>query len=178
MKSSEKGFTLIELLISITIIAAASAAAGAAIFQIVRNTERNADQMTAVRQVENAGYWISTDAQMAASANTTADLVSPNFIFMEWTTWNGTTGDPVSYSARYFFENLTNGTGTLKRSYLSTDGANQTTLIAQYIYYDPGDVANTSNNSYQGSMLTVKLTALVGQAMESKEYKIMGRPNY
>ena len=46
------------------------------------------------------------------------------------------------------------------------------------IYYDPDDVDNTSNASYQSSVLTVKLTALFEQETESKEYKIKQRPTY
>lgn len=177
MKSSEKGYSLIEMLISITIMAMASGAAGAAIFQIMRNTERNSDHMTVVRQVENAGYWISNDAQMAVSANATGVLNLPNFLVLSWIEWDAS-GNPTYHTARYFFEGLTNGIGTLKRNHTSTAGADEYALIAQYIYYNPGDATNTSNASYQSSVLTVKLTSLVEQTMESKEYKIKGRPNF
>jgi len=177
MKSNQKGFTLLEVLISITIMALASGAAGSAIFQIMRNTERNSDHMTVVRQVQNAGYWISRDVQMAQSANVTDSLTPPDFLVLSWTTWNGTSGNPVYYSARYFFENTNNGTGTLKRSYRSSDGVNQTTLIAQYIYYNPSDIVNTSNASYQSSVLIIKITSLVEQTIESKEYRIKRRPS-
>ena len=177
MKSSDKGFTLIEVLISITIMALASGAAGAAIFQILRNTERNSDHMNAVRQVENAGYWISRDAEMSSSANATGILTPPNFLVLNWTEWDAS-GNPTSNTARYFFENLTNGIGTLKRNHWNTAGTNEYTLIAQEIYYNPGDPANTSNASFQDSLLTVKLTSRIEQAFESKEYKVIGRPKY
>ena len=176
MKASEKGFTLIEIIISMTIMALASSAAGTAIFQILRNTERNSDHMTVVRQVQNAGYWISRDAQMAQST-TTDNLTLPDFLVASWTEWDAS-GNPTYHTARYFFEGLTNGIGMLKRNHRSTAGADEYTLIAQYIYYNPSDVANTSNASYQSSVLTVKLTALVEQTMESKEYEIKGRPNF
>lgn len=175
MKPGEKGFTLIELLISVTITVLASGAAGAAIFQTLKNTERNSDRMTVVRQVQNAGSWISRDAQMALSANSTASLTLPNFLVINWTEWDET-GNPVYHSARYFFEGLTGGVGTLKRNHQSSAGANEETLIAQYIYYDPADVANTSNASYQSPLLTVKLTALFEERMETREYKIRRRP--
>ncbi len=177
MKLGEKGYTLIELLIAITIMVTASGAAGGAIFQVIRNTQRNNDHMTVVSQVQNAGYWISRDAQMALSANATADLMPPDFLLLSWPTWNDD-GTLIIHSARYFLEDLTDGTRTLKRNYLSGAGANQTTLIAQYIYYNPDDATNTSNTTYESKVLTVKLTAVFEQEMESREYQIKGRPDF
>jgi len=81
MKLGEKGFTLIELLMVIAIVALIANAAAMSTFQVLRNTEGNRNKMTAVNQVQNAGYWISLDAQRAqtveaASANATAATVS------------------------------------------------------------------------------------------------------
>lgn len=176
MKLSEKGYTLIELLVAITIMVTASGAAGGAIFQVIRNTQRNNDHMTVVSQVQNAGYWISRDVQMALSVNTTDNLTLPNFLVLSWTEWTDS-GTPVYHSARYSFDNVTDSVGKLKRNYWSSAGANQTTLVAQYIYYNPSDATNTSNTSYQSPVLTVKLTALLEQTMESQEYSIKRRPN-
>ncbi len=177
MKLGEKGYTLIELMIAITIMVLASGAAGAAIFQILRNTERNNDHLTVVRQVQNAGYWISRDAQMALSV-TTDNLTLPDFLIINWTEWDDA-GDPTYHSANYTIEGLTGGIGigTLKRNHWSSAGANATTLVAQYIYYDPNDVDATSNASYQSPVLTVKLTAVFEEFVETREYKIKHRPN-
>ena len=175
MKPGEKGYALVELLIAITIIALVSGAAGAATFQVLKNTERNNDYMTAVRQVENAGYWISRDAQMALSMNTTANLTLPDFLSLSWTEWD-VEGDPIYHSANYSFEDLTDGIGKLKRTYGSSAGASEQTLVAQYIYYDPDDVDATSNTSYENPVLTVKLTAVFEEFVETREYNIKRRP--
>lgn len=174
MKFGEKGYTLIELLIAITISAVAAGAAGAAIFQILRVAERNNDHITVVRQVENAGYWISRDAQMALSVNTTNSLASPYFLSLGWTEWDDD-GDPIYYSANYSFVSLTDGIGTLRRTYDSSDGTNEQTMIAQYIYYNTDNVDYTSNTSYQNPILTVKLTAVFEDFVETREYKIKRR---
>jgi len=74
MKPSERGFTLIELSVVIAIVALIVIAANMSIFQVVKGTERSNDQLTAIRQVQNAGYWISHDTQMSQSIFTGDDL--------------------------------------------------------------------------------------------------------
>ncbi len=178
MKLGEKGYTLIELLVAITIMVAASGAAGGAIFQVIRNTQHNNDYMTVVRQVQNAGYWISRDAQMARVVTTTANLTLPLFLSLSWTEWD-TVGNSIYHSSNYTIENLTEvtyGVGTLKRTHRSSAGADEQTLVAQYIYYDPSDADSTSNASYESSVLTVQLTALFEERLETREYKIKLRP--
>ena len=168
MKLGEKGYTLVELLVAMTIMVAASGAAGAAMFQIFRNTERNNDYMTVVRQVENAGYWISRDAQMAQSVAT-----EPDFLTISWT--EDVTGDPIYHSVTYSVEDLTDGIGKLKRNHVSSGGADEDTLVAQYIYYDPTDVDNTSKVNYEEPVLTVQLTSIFDETVETREYKIAHR---
>ena len=176
MKHGERGFTYIELIIAITIMVLASGAAAMATFQVFKGTERNNNYMTAVRQVQNAGYWISHDAQMAQSV-TTDNLTLSDFLILSWTEWDAA-GDPVYHSARYFFEDPTDGIGKLKRSHWSSAGANEQTLVAEYIYYDPNDIDDTSKASYQSPVLTVQLTALFEETLETREYKIKHRTNF
>ena len=176
MKPSEKGFTLIELLISITIMALATGVAGDAIFQILRNTERNSDHMTVVRQVQNAGYWISRDTEMAIGVTSNLALPVPVLLSLTWTE-NVASDEPVYHSANYTIENLTGGIGTLKRKHTSSAGANEQIIIAQYIYYNLSDSDNTTKTSYQSPVLTVKLNARFGVIQETREYRIKRRPN-
>ncbi len=173
MKQGENGYTLIELMVAISIMVLAVSAAGVAIYQITSNIGRNNDRITAVQQVHNAGYWISRDAQMAETA-TTDNLMLPDFLILSWTEWDDA-GDPISHSATYSFENLTNGIGKLKRSHQSSAGANEQTLVAEFIYYDPDDVDGTSKASYESPVLTVQLTALFEETLETREYRIKHR---
>ncbi|MFC2071710.1 type II secretion system protein J [Chloroflexota bacterium] len=175
MKPGDKGYALIELLIAITIMVMAAGAAGAAIFQVLKNTERNNNYMTVVRQVQTAGYWICRDTQMALSVTATGNLTLPDFLVLSWTEWD-TDGDPIYHSANYTFEDLTDGVGKLKRTYISSAGASEQTMVAQYIYYSPDDVANTSSTSYESSVLTVQLTAAFEGILETREYKVKHRP--
>ena len=176
MKLGEKGFTYIELIVALAILGLIGSATATATFQVLRVTERNNDHMTVVRQVQNAGYWLSRDAQMAQSV--TADgLTSPDFLVLNWTE-RDYVDDPTYHSVTYFFEDLTDGVGKLKRSHWSSTGINEQTLVAEYIYYDPDDPDNTSKASYQSPVLNVQLTSLFEKARETREYKINLRPNF
>jgi len=172
MKQGEKGFTVIELIVAITIMALASVAAGAGIFQIFRNIDRNNDHMTAVLQVENAGYWISQDTLMAQSV-TTDNLSPPDFLVLSWIEQN--TGDV--YQVTYTLENMPEGgLKKLLRNQSVNTSANTTTLVAQYIDSDAGKI---SCNLTSG-ILTLTVTATVGEGSptesETRTYKIVPRP--
>jgi hypothetical protein len=131
--------------------------------------------MNAVRQVQNAGYWISRDAGMAQSIETD-NLTPPGFLVFKWTELDSE-HEEIYHSATYSIEDMTNGTGTLKRSHWSTAGANEQTLIAQHIYYTPRDSDNTSKASYQAPVLILQLASLVDDTREIREYRIKRRPN-
>ena len=62
------GFTLIELLVVIAISGLITSGLTMTIFQVFGSNARDSTKMTVVRQVENAGYWISRDTLMAQSA--------------------------------------------------------------------------------------------------------------
>lgn len=175
MNSGEKGFTYIELIIALAIIVLVSGAASLAIFQVFKGTGRNNDYLTAAHQVQNAGYWISRDTQMAQSVNVD-NLTSPDFLILSWTEWDEA-DEPIYHSATYRFEDLDDGIGKLKREHWSSTGANEQALVARYIYYDPDDPDDTSQVDYQNSVLTVQLTALLEDTMETREYRIKQRPN-
>src|SRR4030042_5028531 len=102
MKTGEKGYTLVEILVATSITVLISAGALATIFQIVRGNEHNNDYMTSVRQVENAGFWISRDTLMARSV-AADNLTFPDFLVLNWSEL-GAGGGTVYHSVRYFFE--------------------------------------------------------------------------
>ena len=175
MKRGEKGYTLIELAVSLAVIVLISGAASIAIIQTLKGTETNNTHMNAVRQVQNAGYWLCRDARVAQSVNT-ENLTLPDFLVFSWTEWDSDY-EEIYHSATYSFEGLADGIGNLKRTHWSSAGANEETLIAQHIYYSPADPDDTSKADYQAPLLTLQLTAIVGGEMEIREYRIQHRPN-
>lgn len=175
MKQGETGFTLIEFIVTAAIVALIALAANMSLVQVIKGNEPGKNRITAVCQVQNAGYWISCDARMAESV-VTDNLTPPDFLILTWTEWDDQNGSTY-HSATYFFEDLSDGIGKIKRTHWSSAGANEQTLVAEYIYYDLGDPDNTSKVSYQSPVLTLQLTAVFGDATETGEYMIKHRLN-
>ncbi len=176
MWDSETGFTIIELAVALAIIPIIGMASTMTAFQILKGTERSNNHTTAIRQVQNAGYWISYDTQMAENV-LTDNLSGTDFIVFTWTE-RDYVNDDVYHSVTYSFEELSDGIGKLMRYHWSSAGESQEILVAEHISYDPDDPVNTSNVSYQKPVLTVKLTSLFGDARETRYYTINRRQNF
>ena len=175
MKRCERGFTLIELLVVIALIALLSSGAGIAVVQSITVTKSSNDHMTVIRQVQNAGYWISRDALMAE--NVLVDNLTPSsFLIITWTEW-GYDEASIYHSVTYSFQDMSDGVGKLKRTHWSSAGANEETLVAEYIYYNPG-APDTTEASYTSPVLTVQITSSLGEANQTKEYRVWHRPNF
>jgi len=171
MKLGEKGFTLVELVVATAITVLASGAAGAAIFQVFRDTERNSDHLTAVCQVQNAGYWISRDVQMAQSV-TADNLTPPDFLVLSWTE----EGSGDEYQVVYTLENmLESELKKLHRNQSINGEASTTLLVAQHIDPDP----EKTKCEFTNGLLTLTVTATVGDGSltesETRTYKVVPR---
>ena len=162
---NQRGFTLIELLIAIAITALITGGVTMAIFQTFTVSARNSSHMTAVRQVQNAGHWISQDAQMAQEVLIGGGAGFP--LTLTWTEWVDETVNKVIYSITVDDE--------LKRSYFEDSVLISEMIVARYI-----DLANTSCQFTDG-VLTVTITAAVGdfpqEQRETRVYEITPRPN-
>jgi len=176
MKQGQKGFTFIELAIAAAIIALIAGAVAMTTFSVLRDTERTNDCMTVVRQVENAGFWVSQDALMADRL-CTENLTPPGFLVVDWTEW-GYGEDSIYHSVTYSIEDIAEGIGKLKRTHQDSEGTNEQMLVADYIYYNQSDPDNTSNVTYQDAVLTLKIASVFGDDQETREYKIYRRPNF
>ena len=117
LNRSEKGFTLIELLVTVGILGAIMGVMSMVVTSIMIITPRTNDWAITLRQVQNAGYWISRDVLM--SENVTVDEPGV-FLALEWDD-----GDGTHYEVDYVFSD-----DELRRQ---LNGASPGTLIAQYI---------------------------------------------
>ena len=127
INKNQRGFTLIELLIAIAITGLVSGGITMTLFQVFNINALSTNHMIAVRQVQNAGYWISRDAQMAQSMVTTG--VSGFPLTLTWSEWDGTVNQ-----ATYTIIG-----GELERSHSINGGDPTKTLVAQYIDIDPNN---------------------------------------
>ncbi len=176
MKKRQMGFTLVELSVAATIMAVIGATAAMTINQVSKGTGYSNNSITVVRQLQNAGYSITKDV-LKANSIIVDDLTAPEFLIINWIEWDEH-DDPIYNTATYSIEDLDDGIGTLTRSQWSSDGLSQQTTIAEHLYYQPGDIDNTSAVHYNGPQVTLKLTVIFKDNRESREYIITRRPNF
>ncbi len=165
---AEAGLALAELLVAVLITSLIAGGVTMAIFQVVNGSASSTNQMSGIRQVQSAGYWVSHDAQMAQTVIPTGASGFP--LTLSWTDSGGNV-----YRVVYSLVN-----GELQRDYhaYSTDGqevASQTSAVARYI--DP-----TGSRSYFGAdgVLVLEVTSVPGATSQAESktglYRIVPRP--
>ena len=168
INKKQRGFTLIELLIAIAITSLITGGITTAIFQTFTVNARTSSHMTAVRQVQNAGHWISQDAQMAQDVEPSG-ATGFNPLTLTWTEWVDSTDNVVTYTITV--------DGELKRSHSEDGGVPSEMIVARYIDTDP----TKTKCELIGDVLTVTITAAVGDypetVSETRVYEVIRRPN-
>lgn len=172
---NQRGFTLIELLVAVAITGIIIGGITMSIFQVFAVNARTSSHMTAVRQVQNAGYWISHDAQMAQQEPVIGDDPATTevteFLTLTWTEWES--GD--THEIIYSLEDMpTSGElKKLRRSH-SVNGTTEAGIVAEYI-----EPAMTNCGFTAGGELILTVTASVGgwqPASETRTYEVVPRP--
>lgn len=141
---SQKGFTLIELLIALAITGAITGGITMSIFQTMDYSARGNSRMEAVKQVENAIFWLSRDVQMAQVLEPEALPDQDGYpLDLTWVEWDGDEIN-VAYSIV---------DGEMIRSH-SVDGD---LVIARQINSDP----DMTNCDYENWVFNYRITATV-----------------
>jgi len=143
MKRREKGFTLLEVLIGVAIMAIVVGAVAMTTTTLLLNEGQAAGQNTALPQVQNAGYWISRDVQMAR--NVVFD--DPDFLLSLDIPVD--TDENNDYTIDYLFD----GDKLKRRVYDSLGTLTSETFIAEYI-----DTSNTTFSALDADAGLYKLT--------------------
>ena len=164
IRRKEKGFTLIELIVGLAITSVIIVAMGMTITTLVTNSQGTTERSTALRQVQNAGYSISRDVQMAKT-------VTPD----------GTSGFPLTldipidtdesndYSVDYLFD----GDKLKRQVYDSSDTLIKETVVAEYI-----DVAETTFIDLGLNTYELTIRASTGEAVTERSYQVEQRLSY
>jgi len=166
LKTGEKGFTLIELLVAIGIAVFVVGAASMTIITMMRLTPKANNWAIALRQVQNAGYWISRDVQ-TSQGNIDIYPDADTFLTLTVPEWDSDLGEVVNKEIVYQFETLSG-----QRWLTRTDSTGGQTAIAQYIsepiQYDPLD----PDKPYT---LTFTIIATSGNVPVTRQYEAMQR---
>jgi prepilin-type N-terminal cleavage/methylation domain-containing protein len=162
----ESGFTLIELLISTAILAVVVAGLSLTINTIMNTYNIARDKSIALRQVQNAGYWMTQDIQRVESPppNLTAFPIQIQCY----------TGDDLSDTETIAYSIVTEN--EVNRIYKSVDGG-QNMLIADYIINIPGKtgISSSTDNVTGEKYYILEITASFKEAEESGVYVIKPR---
>ena len=167
----QRGFTLIELLVAIAITASVTGAIATTLYQVIIGNAQGSNHITAVRQVQNAGYWITRDGQQAQviiDGDDSATVGVTEFLVLSWVDWTAATSNRVAYTI------IGN---ELHRSLSINGGAAVETTVARFINVNPADTNVTLN----GNVITLTVTATVDGfpriINETREYQIVPRPS-
>jgi prepilin-type N-terminal cleavage/methylation domain-containing protein len=119
LKKGEHGFTILELMVGIAISGLIAAAVTMAISQTFTGSTRNSNHMVAVRQVQEAGYWVSYYTYAAKNLTITGDSGFP--IILRWIDFDANQNHKVVFSldssglkGSYYVNDVLNSTKTGK----------------------------------------------------------------
>ena len=168
INKNQKGFTLMELMLAMAIGSIIIGAITMTIFQVVEGNARTSNHMTAVRQVQNAGYWVSHDTVMAQIVVVDEDEDTGFPLTLTWTEWGSNEVHQVVYSL---------ADNELQRSHsINGNGAPEIDIIAQFINPDP----EKTKCEFTSGVLTFSVTATVGtssrERSETRIYETVPRP--
>ena len=171
LKAGEKGFTLIELLVTIGIAAFVVSAASMTVITMMRLSPQTNNWAIALRQVQNAGYWISRDVQMSQGTITVGAWGNPTFLTLTVPEWDEGSEAVVPKQFVYEFANI-DGEQWLVRTESIGESIVGQTAIAQYI---SNTAATYSTNCTDNCTLTFTITAISGNVPVTRRYETAQR---
>lgn len=177
MMRSQRGFTAIELLVSLAIAAVLGGTTTMTALQVIDGAAHSQATMTVAAETQRAGYVIGRDV-LAAESIVADSLTAPTFLVLTWTEQDYGGGNSVYHSVTYSFQNLAGGVGQLSRNHWSSAGADDDTIVARYLRYDPGNPGLSSNVSYLDPVLSVTLRAAFGDVSQARTYVYSRRADF
>lgn len=159
VNKKQKGYGLIEIVIILGLSGILATGITTFTVQTVTEGAKSNNRMEAMMQVENAGYWIGRDVQMAANLTLGENAGFP--LQLVWTDIDENECE-VTYT-------LTDG--QIRRNLVKNDVETVQTFIAQSINTEPA----LTNCSYTDGLLTFNVTATRENSDFSRRYQIKKR---
>lgn len=161
IRRGEKGFTLIEVIVSLAITSLIVMVLTMAIVTLVKNSPATTERSVTLRQVQNAGYVISRDVQMAENVTLDGESGFPLTLDIPVDT-----DENNDYSVDYLFD----GNKLIRQVYDFSHTLIEETVVAEYIDTDETSFSLLSSNTYQ---FTIK--ASKGEAVTERSYRVIQR---
>lgn len=160
----QRGFTLIELILGIAITGIVLLTIAVALSQMFVMNGNVRNHTVAVRQVQNAGYWISRDALGAQTIYEDNNPATSDFLTLSWSDWTG-----IDFQSVYYFDN-----DDLHRSYYIDGGMVSDIVVASDVN------ADLTTFIKQEAVYTLTISATVDNfpspITEVRTYEILPRP--
>lgn len=177
INKNQRGFTLVEVLLALAITGIIAGGITMTIFQVFDVSARSSNHMVAIRQVQNAGYWISHDALMAQKPDATG---ASGFLTLSWVGWEYKCAENTcidAYEVCYTYE----GGKIQRHQKITTDKYDaEGHLIGRPTETDSSSIAEhitaEPTVTMDGNKLSVTIIASVGEAREERTYEITPRP--
>jgi len=170
-KKDQRGFTIVELLVYLAIFSLLSGVVTFAVIQMLKVNASSNNRITAIRQVQNAGYWVSKDAQQAQVVlyddPNTEDI--DELLVLSWAEWENATKNVVVY-------NLADGE-LVRSHYQGGEYYQDGTLVDETIVARLISSAGFEEDA-GSEMVNMIVTATVGgfqQVSETRVYEIIPR---
>jgi prepilin-type N-terminal cleavage/methylation domain-containing protein len=171
----QKGFTLVELVIVVALAGIVSVAIVATTFQVFTFSALASNQMTAIRQVQQAGFWVSPDVMMADPGEIDNNPAGGEFLVLRWQAHDGTW-----HEVDYVWEGMpSSDIATLLRyKYSAPDldslgppaTPDSITTVAQYIDHYQTSFVPAPSGGYD-----FEVVATVGEQTETRTYEVQPR---
>jgi prepilin-type N-terminal cleavage/methylation domain-containing protein len=159
----QEGFTLIEIIIGIAVSSLLLLGINTGIYQIFRVSNLNSAHVAAVKQVENALFYINRDIQMSQKVETN---VSGNWLRLNWTGWDDNSDNVITYI-------LNNS--VITRKYYVNDSLADQKQIASKITAVSAVSPGIDEEAWTIEISSTAASANI-QADETRQMKIIPRP--
>jgi prepilin-type N-terminal cleavage/methylation domain-containing protein len=173
LHKDQSGLTFVELLIVIAIAGFIAAAITGVLFQVLTINTRTSNRMTAVRQAQQAGFWVSPDVQMAQNVTPGGTKGFP--LSLNWT-------DPATNYKHEVTYDITVDNELQRTHNITPQGGGATTevfVVAEYIDRDRTSIVPNQSCSFPNCgayTYNFTVTATVGAESETRTYEVKPRP--